>query len=139
MTLGGMTWRRPDDHSVIAGFDGEVLGDMDGEDLRMTCLPLQELGRLMLDVYREKYRREVSWGHKVVAVGQNGDKAWVEVETAGGIQRVEADYVAGCDGANSCVRKSLFGNDFPGFTWDNKQIVATNVRVSTSPIANPRD
>jgi len=38
-----------------------------------------------------------------------------------------ADYVIGCDGANSKVRRSLFGDwNFPGFTW-GEQIVATNL------------
>ncbi|KAK7214894.1 hypothetical protein V2G26_002897 [Clonostachys chloroleuca] len=37
-----------------------------------------------------------------------------------------ADYVVGCDGANSVIRKQLFGADFPGYTW-NLTIIATNV------------
>ncbi|KAK5311057.1 hypothetical protein LTR93_011844 [Exophiala xenobiotica] len=36
-----------------------------------------------------------------------------------------ADYVVGCDGANSLIRSSLLGDDFPGSTWD-LQIIATN-------------
>lgn len=127
ITLSNMTWRHFSDHSVITGYDSSVLRDVGGEDWRMTCLPLCELNQLMLDVYIGEYNGKVSWGHKVVDVGQDGQKAWVEAETGGGKARFKADYVVGCDGANSQVRRSLFGDDFPGFTSD-AQIIATDVR-----------
>jgi hypothetical protein len=41
---------------------------------------------------------------------------------------LEADFIAGCGGANSIVDCSLFGDwDFLGKTWA-EQLVATNVR-----------
>ena len=54
--------------------------------------------------------------------------AWVECKTAKGEEtRFEGDYVYGCDGANSNVRRCLLGDlNFPGKTRD-EQIVATNV------------
>lgn len=67
----------------------------------------------------------IEWESKVTGTGQDGEKAWVEIEGKG---RREADYVVGCDGANSIVRRSLFGDEFPGFTWD-AQIIATNVSL----------
>lgn len=79
-----------------------------------------------------KYGGEVEFDAEVVGVGQDedgevGGRAWVEVKRKGGeVEREEADYVVGCDGANSIVRRSLFGDQFPGFTWD-AQIIATNV------------
>ncbi|EOO00965.1 putative fad binding domain-containing protein [Phaeoacremonium minimum UCRPA7] len=79
----------------------------------------------MLDLFLEKYNGQVSWEHKVTGLGQDENKAWVDVETPQGNTKVEADYIIGCDGANSQIRKSLFGNEYPGFTWD-AQIVATN-------------
>jgi 2-polyprenyl-6-methoxyphenol hydroxylase-like FAD-dependent oxidoreductase len=33
-------------------------------------------------------------------------------------QRFEADYIIGCDGSRSAVRKSLFGHNWPGITFD---------------------
>ena len=61
------------------------------------------------------------WGHAVVAAGQDGDSAWVEIEpTDGGAsRRVGASYVVGCDGANSTVR-DLLGLSFDdrGFYFD---------------------
>lgn len=120
-----MYWRRPEDFSVITGMDTAVLDDVDGLDCRTACLVLQDLDQLMLDRFVE-HGGEVKWNHKVVSTGQDGEKAWVDVETPEGNIRVEADYLVGCDGAASAVRRSLFGTEYPGFTWD-KQIVATNV------------
>lgn len=131
LTLNTMTWRRFEDWSYIAGFDAEVISDVDGNDWRTMSYPLQDLDQLMLDHFVEKYNGDVKWLHKVLEVGQDAEKAWVDVETPEGKKRIEADYVIGCDGANSQVRKSLFGNEFPGFTWD-AQIIATNVRIFLS-------
>ena len=126
MVMNKMAWRRYEDYSVIAGFDNAVLEDVDGLDLRTSTLVLPELDQMMLDLSLS-HGSTISWEHKVVDVGQDGEKAWADVETKDGMKRVEADYIVGCDGANSTVRKCVFGKDFPGFTWDT-QIVATNVR-----------
>ncbi|KAH6657258.1 FAD binding domain-containing protein [Truncatella angustata] len=124
MTNSTMTWWQLD-HTAIASLDASGLSDVDGEDLRTTCLVLDELDRLMLDEFQSKHNGVIHWNHKVVDVGQNDEKAWVEVDTPSGRSKIYADYIVGCDGAGSQVRKSLF-EDFPGFTWD-QQIVATNV------------
>lgn len=126
LSLNTMYWRRFEDHSPITGFDAQVISNVDGNDWRPVSFPLQNLDQLMLDHFVEKYDGEVRWLHKVLDVGQDAEKAWVNVETPEGKETIEADYVVGCDGANSSVRKSLFGNEYPGFTWD-AQIIATNV------------
>jgi 2-polyprenyl-6-methoxyphenol hydroxylase-like FAD-dependent oxidoreductase len=133
LTLNTMCWRRIEDHRYIAGFNCDVLADIDGQDLRITCLVLQDLLELMLDLFLTKYNGQISWLHKVVGIGQDEEKAWVQVETPEGKKKMEGDYIVGCDGANSAVRKGLFGNEYPGFTWD-AQIVATNVIMSISII-----
>lgn len=129
ISIETMTWRNYEDHSYIAGFDAQILSDVDGNDWRIVSYPLQDLDQLMLDHFVEKYNGDVKWLHKVLGVGQDDEKAWVDVQTPDGRKRIEADYVVGCDGANSQVRKSLFGNEYPGFTWD-AQIIATDVRAS---------
>lgn len=123
-----MTWRRPEDHSPIAGYDGGVLEDVGGENLGLACMGLPELIQVMLDAYVNEHGGGVSWNHMVVGAGQDEDKVWVDVETPGGRKRLWTDYVVGCDGAHGQVRRSM-GADFPGFTWDD-QIVATNVGPS---------
>ncbi|KAI0474169.1 FAD binding domain-containing protein [Xylariaceae sp. FL0804] len=123
-----VTWRRDKaaGHAPLCSMNADCLEDLDGEDLRMAGLPLDQLDELMLDEFVNKYGGSVRWRHRVVDVGQDEAKAWVDVETPDGRSRMEADYVVGCDGATSQVRKSLFGDEYPGFTYE-KQIVATNV------------
>ncbi|KAK6068154.1 FAD binding domain-containing protein [Seiridium cupressi] len=125
MTLNNMSWRRYEDHSCMTCMDGSGLADVEGEDLRTTCLVLDELDRLMLDEFLNKYNGKVDWNHRVIDVGQNGQTAWVDVQTPNGPAKICGDYIVGCDGATSQVRKSIF-DDFPGFTWE-QQVVATNV------------
>ncbi|KAI2620494.1 FAD/NAD(P)-binding domain-containing protein [Hypoxylon sp. NC1633] len=126
MSPTSMCWRRFEDHAWIAGMDASVLADIDGQDLRMACLVLDQLDQLMLDEFLDKYDGKISWNHRVVGTGQDEKQAWVDVETPEGKKKVYGDYVVGCDGAGSAVRKSLFGEEYPGFTWE-RQIVATNV------------
>lgn len=138
MVLDTMCWRAPahEDHAYIAGFNARrALSNVDGRgtDIRTHCLPLQDLDALMLEDITGRYGGVIEWEHRVVGVGQDADGAWCEVEVAGGKggrKVVRGDYVVGCDGANSTVRKSLFGDEFPGFTWD-AQIIATNVSKKT--------
>ncbi len=130
MFLNKMSWRRYEDHSFITGFNMEVVSDIDGIDLRTMTLVLPELDQMMLDEALA-HGCTIKWEHKVVQVEQDEGKAWAEVETKEGKKIFEADYIIGCDGANSQVRKCLFGNEFPGFTWDS-QIIATNVRPPPS-------
>jgi 2-polyprenyl-6-methoxyphenol hydroxylase-like FAD-dependent oxidoreductase len=92
----------------------------------IISLPLDQLLPLMTEHLSRYPTGKVLLNHEVLSIGQNQDTAWVDVKTPEGETRFQADYIVGCDGANSIVRRKLFGNDFPGFTWD-KQIVATNV------------
>ncbi|KAI6363667.1 hypothetical protein MCOR25_005843 [Pyricularia grisea] len=112
----------------IATLDTSCVKDVDGFDYRSHCLVLQDLDALMLEMLIDRIGDDVvSWRHRVVDVGQDEERkvAWVDVVTPEGRKRVEGEYVVGCDGASSQVRRSLFGQDYPGFTWE-KQIVATN-------------
>lgn len=68
----------------------------------------------------------------MLEVGQDDDMAWIvtdDVEKNG--KRMEGDIVIGCDGGQSTVRRSLFGKEFPGFTWP-MQLIANNVSVQLS-------
>ncbi|KAF2166187.1 hypothetical protein M409DRAFT_66689 [Zasmidium cellare ATCC 36951] len=68
---------------------------------------------------------EVRFEHKVVGTGQDENQAWVDVEIGQEArkERISADYVVGCDGASSAVRRSLFGKEWPGKTWDCRFVV----------------
>lgn len=119
-------WRKLDG-TFLAGWDCTVVKD---DEDRLACMPLAQLDQLL---YRHATSQEgvrVLFEHRVLDMGQDDGRAWVECETKEGERRrFEAEYVVGCDGASSTVRKKMFpGEDFPGWTWD-KQIVATNVSI----------
>ena len=118
-------WRKLDG-TYLAGFENSI--NFDDPD-RLACLPLAQLDRLLYRHAIEQPSLKVSFNHKVVDIGQDQDKAWVDVETPEGNKRLEASYIVGCDGASSIVRRRLYGDwEYPGYTWD-EQIVATNVSV----------
>ncbi|KAF3936960.1 hypothetical protein ABW19_dt0208069 [Dactylella cylindrospora] len=122
--MNKMCWRKLDG-TYLSGFDTNDLGDY--ED-RTTVLALNKVVRVLGKMVDECEDAKVMYGYKVLpGVEQDGEKAWVSVEKAdGSVEKHSADYVVGCDGAASQIRRSLFGDkEFPGYTWD-KQIVATN-------------
>lgn len=120
----------------LCGFDRRLLhDDVDA----MTVLGVGELCALLVEELERRGVR-VTWGQKVTALGgteDDAEQAWTETESAetGRKTRHTADFLVGCDGGNSSVRRLMFGpGHFPGFTWD-EQIVATNV----SPPHQPAD
>lgn len=121
-----MAWRKIDTELVAT----MRLDRMPKERQRhsMVVLPLDQLGEILYEHLKRQPTARVLWSHRVVKVGQNKDTAWVSVDTGNEIQRFEADYVLGCDGASSTVRRELFGPGYPGETL-NAQLVATNVRL----------
>jgi 2-polyprenyl-6-methoxyphenol hydroxylase-like FAD-dependent oxidoreductase len=129
----GVSWRRLDgsrDRLVM------IRNKDDDDGYGMVCLPLHRLGRILEIAVREREGAEIRYGCKVVEIGEHEGrgKAWVRVEKEdGGSEVRDADYVVGCDGANSIVRRKLFGDmEFPGFTWE-EQIVATNMYYDFGP------
>ncbi|WP_256508621.1 FAD-dependent monooxygenase [Crossiella sp. SN42] len=55
----------------------------------------------------------VSWGHEVIGLDQDEDGVDVTLRVSGQHQHRRVDYLAGCDGSRSVVRK-LAGIGFPG-------------------------
>jgi 2-polyprenyl-6-methoxyphenol hydroxylase-like FAD-dependent oxidoreductase len=127
--MNQVCWRNPNG-DYLAGINLQHLIDFPD---RLACLPLNRVSRIILDALEPLPTATIRWSHKVIGIGQDDDKAWVHVQTPEGEHKMEADYIVGCDGANSAVRRGLFGKSFPGHTWD-EQIVATNVST-TSPLS----
>lgn len=123
LTTRKICWRKLDG-TYLAGIDNDVLGD---DPDRVVCLPLNRLGQILARHLQRQPTAELKWNHRVTSLAQESSKAWVSVSTPEGDITMDADYIVGCDGANSQIRRSLHGDmTFPGKTWD-KQIVATNV------------
>lgn len=125
----GACWRKLNGE-FLAGV--RAAGSNEATLTPMTCFPLNKLNLVLQRQVDKLPHVEILYSHKVTGLGQDEAKAWVDVETPSGPQKLEAQYIVGCDGANSQVRRSLFGDwEFPGFTWE-QQIVATNVSISTT-------
>ncbi|KAK5123266.1 hypothetical protein LTR85_002696 [Meristemomyces frigidus] len=115
----------------ICGYDRSLMHDngLDGDGLTVYWV-----GRLCALLERELKSRSgisVQWGSKVVALksglASTDVEATVVAETSDGSTITHtADYVIGCDGGNSTVRRLMFGpRNFPGHSWD-VQVMATN-------------
>jgi 2-polyprenyl-6-methoxyphenol hydroxylase-like FAD-dependent oxidoreductase len=118
----GVSWRKLDG-SVITKLSSEIF---ENDPTRIACLPLNRLGKVLSEHLKKYPQVDILFDHLVTGIGQDNEKAWVHANTPEGPKKIEADYIVGCDGANSQVRRSLFGDwEFPGKTWD-RQIVATN-------------
>ena len=118
----GMAWRKFDG-GFISGVD--LTSNYDDPN-HMVCLPLDLLGKLLYKHVLQEPLAKVSWSHEVTGTGQNEREAWIDVKTPKGSKRLQADYIVGCDGATSMIRRCAFGSDSPGKTWE-VQTVATNV------------
>lgn len=123
-------WRKLDGER-ICGEDRSLMHD---GGLDSDGLTIYSVGRLCGLLERELKARTgicVQWGSKVVALKSGLEAtdtvATVEVETKDGRTVTHTtDYIIGCDGGNSTVRRLVFGaRNFPGFSWD-VQVMATN-------------
>jgi 2-polyprenyl-6-methoxyphenol hydroxylase-like FAD-dependent oxidoreductase len=121
----GVSWRKG---------HGALMARMDNSavpyDRRLHGLPLGKLLALTREHLGRRPNATIRYLHKVSRIDNSqGPSARVFADTPDGEEVFEADYIVGCDGANSTIRRALFGEEFPGRTWD-EQIVTTNVRSS---------
>ncbi|KAK3935712.1 FAD/NAD(P)-binding domain-protein [Diplogelasinospora grovesii] len=125
--FGSICWRRVADQKKLVTLDLSCVADHPD---RMTIIPLGDLVQIMYRHCVERYSGliNVKFEHRVVDVRQDSGKAWVNAEVGKEKTRqcFEADYVIGCDGARSTVRKSLFGSHWPGVTFE-QQIIVQNI------------
>ncbi|KAL2205523.1 putative monooxygenase [Sarocladium strictum] len=119
----GLTWRYKDGRAAVSMEQKSV---PESSNNRMVVLPL---GRVCEILYEEAISCgvEVLFKHRMLPeIGQTEEKAWADISVDGEVKRMEADYIVGCDGGNSQIRRSLFGDlGFPGWTW-NQQLIASN-------------
>lgn len=117
-------WRRVSDKEVLTSIDMSCVKDHPD---RMTILQLGEIIKIIYKhcLERAKGLIEIKFQHRVANIGQDEQRAWADVEVGEEKRhiRFEADYIVGCDGATSAVRKSLFGREWPGQIFDCQFIV----------------
>jgi 3-(3-hydroxy-phenyl)propionate hydroxylase len=106
---------------VVAGFD---LGDLAGE-LRFPFVLQYEQYKMtaaISAVCADQPDFDVCFSHRVTGLVQDADGVTVDVEgPGGGLERVHAAYVIGCDGGRSTVRKQG-GFVFAGFGTGEKRV-----------------
>jgi 3-(3-hydroxy-phenyl)propionate hydroxylase len=112
-------WDRPT-RTLIAEFDFAHLKD----ETRYPYVVQTEQHKLAL-MGIERLRRmpnaQVRFGAKVTQLEQTADSVSLTCENG---EHIPADYVIGCDGGRSTVRKAL-DIDFEGFTWPERFLVIT--------------
>jgi len=122
---GGIEWRKLDLTPIAA--IPSLPEELRTPDKGLVCLPLDQLGHVMMEHLAKYPSAKILWSHEVIGIEEGENQATVIAKTPEGEKKYSGDYVIGCDGANSKIRRSLFGDwNFPGFTWE-EQIVATNV------------
>ena len=123
---GDICWRRIDGSLIVKWNDSSQVKNPDA----LTVLPLNDLCKILLAHAERQASFKVKWNHHVTSIGQDESSAWIHARLPDESEvEIRGDYVCGCDGGNSQVRRTLFGNaNFPGKTW-NAQIVATNVNL----------
>jgi 2-polyprenyl-6-methoxyphenol hydroxylase-like FAD-dependent oxidoreductase len=85
-------------------------------DFVATNLGQHDLGKLLLEHAEKLETFEISWNHRFAGVQQDANGTKVCAVTPTGERFFQADYVVGCDGAGSSVRRALC-IPFDGLTW----------------------
>jgi 3-(3-hydroxy-phenyl)propionate hydroxylase len=111
--------------TLVAEFDHDVLR---GETpypyvVQTEQHKLSEIGLRRLSTMANV---EVRLGTSVTDVAQQADSACVTVAGPGGEERRAFDYVIGCDGGRSTVRRCL-DIEFEGYTWPERFLVLTTL------------
>ena len=115
---------------VVAEFDLDLLKD----EIKFPFVLQYEQYKLTASIAAEYANAgdfDVRFSHDVTGLTQTADGIDVEVTSPAGTEKLRADYVIGCDGGRSTVRK-LADIDFEGFTYPEKFIkIATTFKFET--------
>jgi 3-(3-hydroxy-phenyl)propionate hydroxylase len=116
--------------SVVAEFDLGLLRD----EFRYPFVLQYEQYKLTASITAEYANADdfdVRFSHCVTELTEKADGVEVEVTSPDGTERLRADYVIGCDGGRSTVRK-LANIEFEGFTYPERFIkIATSFDFGT--------
>lgn len=117
-------WDKPK-RAMVARMDHAVLKD-DTKFPFVVQTEQHKLANMALARLREMENADVHMASAVTAITQDSDSVTVEVSANGAAERYSADWLVGCDGAHSVVRKSL-GVEFKGYTWPESFVVITSL------------
>lgn len=115
-------WDRPT-KKLIAEFDFALLRD-ETPFPYVVQTEQHKLANMGIARLRAMPNAQVQLGERVTGLEQSADCVVVRTEDAGGAHEYVADYVIGCDGGRSTVRKAL-DIEFEGYTWPERFLVIT--------------
>lgn len=109
-----------------------LLGEEDHKIPAMINLQQYYLEEWLVDACEAEALCEIRWKHKLISVKQHDDYVELTIETPDGIYKMEADWVIGCDGANSDLR-GMIGADFTGQFFQDRFLIADVVMKADFP------
>lgn len=123
-----MAWRNLAGEPLIEIDFGKAASHPD----RVVLFPVHELVQMITTHLDTQPTVSVHYGHEVMDVDQDERGACVTTRSHGEVKRIKGDFVVGCDGAHSIVRRTLYGASFPGHTW-GQPVVVVNVHSNPTP------
>lgn len=109
------------DHSSVRGVTDRPFSLTLGQDL---------IGKILVKHLEKEPLATIHWNTGFDSLQQTENGVLVNAETPEGIKTFDADWVIGCDGGSSGVRKAL-SLPFEGFTWPER-FVATDIHYDFS-------
>src|SRR5215470_12276199 len=106
---------------VVADFDLGALADDTPYPFRLM-LEQHKICRMLIELLKQHPDCTLLMQHRVTQVTQHGDGVTATVETPAGEKTFRADWMIGCDGGRSQVRKSM-RVEFSGFTYEERFLV----------------
>ncbi len=118
-------YRHRSTNEVFAEFDFGRLSDESNHPYAIQ-LEQHKTVKIAIDAARKYSNFSFYRGCKVTEVINSNNSVEVRTETVDGhIERWKGEYLIGCDGGRSFVRKSQ-EIEFPGFTWEEKFIIVAS-------------
>jgi 3-(3-hydroxy-phenyl)propionate hydroxylase len=108
---------------VIVEWDVGLIGDLTPYPYRLH-LEQHRLTPIIKAKLDECPNAEVRFSHELTDFSQTDDRVVVTVETPGGTEKIEAQWLVGADGGRSTVRRRM-GVGFDGYTWPERFVVAS--------------
>ena len=113
-------WDRPKDE-IVAKFNHQLLADETNFPYVVQCEQFK-LANIALKKLKTFNNSSIYFSHEVTGVKQTGDQVIINVTSPNGYEVFDGDYLIGCDGGRSTIRKES-KIDFEGFTYPERFVV----------------
>jgi 2-polyprenyl-6-methoxyphenol hydroxylase-like FAD-dependent oxidoreductase len=89
----------------------------------------QDRTEKLLEEHLRGFGSQVEWNTQAIAFEQNDNGVSVTLHHSDGTEEIaQAQYLVGCDGAHSIIRKQL-GFSFEGGKYENEQFIQTDAKI----------